>query len=92
MSQAIEDLKSEVVSMGESVSKAIAAETAALEAAIAKNDDAAISTAVANFKTIQGTLDAFTASITPPPAEVPPVDAPPVDTPVDPAPVETPVV
>lgn len=68
---AIDDLNVEIVAMGTSVSNAITAETAAITAALANNDSAAIETAVGNLKTVQGTLDAFTASITPPPAAPP---------------------
>ena len=63
---AIDDLNAEIVAIGTSVSNAIAAETAAITAASANNDSAAIETAVGNLKTVQATLDAFTASITPP--------------------------
>lgn len=67
---AIDDLNAEVVAIGTSVSNAIAAETAAITAAAANNDTAAIEAAVANLKTVQTTLDTFTASIAPaPPAE-----------------------
>lgn len=68
---AIDDLNAEIVAIGTSVSNAIAVETAAITAAAANNDTAAIEASVANLKTVQTTLDAFTASITPAPVAPP---------------------
>lgn len=62
---AIDDLNSEVASFTTSVSNEIAASTTAITAALATSDTAAIEAAVSNLKTVQATLDAYTAKITP---------------------------
>lgn len=68
---AIEDLNAELASFTTSVSNEIAASTAAITAALANNDSAAIETAVSSLKALQTTVDTYTASITPAPPVVP---------------------
>lgn len=68
---AIDDLNSEVASFATSVSNQIAASTTTITNALATNDTAAIETAVGNLKSLQDTLDAYTAKITPAPAPAP---------------------
>lgn len=67
----ISDLNAEIASFTTSVSAEISASTAAITAALANNDTDAIEAAVANLKTLQGTVDAYTASITPAPPVTP---------------------
>lgn len=67
---AINDLNAQITTLGTSISSEIGASTAAISAALANNDTAAIEAAVANLKGLQTTVDAFTASLAP---AVPPV-------------------
>lgn len=68
---AIDDLNAEITAFTTSVSGEIAASTAAITAALANNDSAAIETAVGNLKTLQATVDAYTASLAPAPPAPP---------------------